>query len=160
MLSANEFTVGALGDATPLSLMLPRTKYESMILVGQIENRPTAVFVGGRYNFRCFECGDSTNWKGLLIPNVRIEVDETSLFDPDDLSAPPGTIVRTDTRLVVLAKSDQFYGGPFRVSLESELPPANDLSAAFSKWRIVIGAGQDRRVLRDIDTGQNIASPC
>jgi hypothetical protein len=155
MLSANEFTVGTLADAEPLSLMLPRTEHEATILIGRTDNGPAAVFIGGQHNFHCFQCSDTTNWRGLLIPNVRIEVDETSLFDPQNLSAQPGTVVRTDTRLVVLAKADHSYGMHSKINLEAALPPTHDLSAAFSKWHIVIGQGQYRRVLRAINTDQN-----
>ena len=142
MLSATEFTVGILADATPLSLMLPRMKHEATILIGQTENGPAAVFIGGQYNFHFFECSDATNWKGLLIPNVRIEVDETTLFDPDYLSAYLGTVVRTDTRLDLSVKAEHAHGRHSKVILETELPSTRDLKAGFSKWRIVIGEGQ------------------
>jgi hypothetical protein len=155
MLSANEFTVGTLADAEPFSLMLPRTRYEATFLIGRTDRGPAAIFIGGEHNFRCFECADTTNWSGLLIPNVRIEVDEKSLFDPQQVFEHLGTIVRTDTRLVILAKSDRSYGSHSQIVLETELPPTHGLSAAFSKWHIVIGQGRNRRVLREIDTEQN-----
>jgi hypothetical protein len=75
----------------------------------------------------------------------------TSLFDPNYVTAPLGSIVRTDTRLVILAKTERSFGRHSQVTLESELPPASDLSAASSKWRIIIGNGRDKRVLREID---------
>ncbi len=153
MLSAKEFTVGTLADAKPLSLMLPRTKHEATVLVGQTENSPAAVFLGGQYNFHSFECSEAINWRGLLIPNVRVEVDETSLFDPQFVSASLGILVRTDTKLIVYAKAEQSYRR-LRVILETDLPTTHDLAAGFSRWRIVIGEGQDKRVLREIDTGQ------
>jgi hypothetical protein len=76
MLAGNEFTVGTLADARPLSLILPRSKYEETVLVGGSEKEPTAVFVGGRFNFHFFECSNATNWMGLLIPKVHVEVDD------------------------------------------------------------------------------------
>jgi hypothetical protein len=112
---------------------------------------------GGRFNFHFFECRDNTHRKGLLIPDVRIEVDETSLFDPDRLSAHLGTVIRIDTRVVVSVTNERFFGDS-RVTLEADLPLAHDLSAAFSKWHIVIGEGRNRRVLRKIDTGQRFMS--
>lgn len=45
MLSASEFTVGALKDASPFSLILPRTEHEETVLIGHVENAPAAVFL-------------------------------------------------------------------------------------------------------------------
>ena len=138
MLGAHEFTVGTLADATPLSLMLPRTKHEATFLIGRTENASAAVFIGGEYSFEFFECSPTTNWSGLLIPNVRIEVDETSLFDPTEAFGQPGTVVRTDTRLVVYAQIKRHFPRHSEVILQAELPASQDLKAAFSKWRIVL----------------------
>src|SRR5262245_969359 len=104
MLSPHEFTVGTLAEAEPLSLMLPRTKYERTVLIGTSENGPAAVVLEGGHRFRSFECRNATNWTGLLIPNVRVEVDETSLLDPGGYDAPFGAVVRSDTRLLVYAQ--------------------------------------------------------
>lgn len=159
MLSAREFAVGALADAKPLSLMLPRTRYEATFLIGQVESQPTAVFLGGNHNFLAFECSKSTNWRGLLVPNIRIEVDETSLFDPQSMAVALGTVVRMDTRLAVSAKFEHHFSTLSTVALETDLPPLRDLGAGFSRWRIVIGEGPEKRVLREIDTGQKLDQP-
>lgn len=97
MLAADEFSVATLADAIPLSLILPRRKSEATFLVGQIEDRPAAVALSGDHKFRCFDCGAGSNWKGLLIPNIRVEVEELSVFDPGYFDAFPGTVVRTGT---------------------------------------------------------------
>lgn len=156
MLSANQFTVGTLADAMPLSLMLPRINYEAAFLIGQDENGPIAIFIGGNHSFQFFNCKNSNNWSGLLIPNVRIEVDEETLFDPDSISAQWGTVIRTDKRLILLGKGEHSFGRKYGVTLETDLPLAHNLRAGFSKWRIVIGEGKDKNVLKEVDTGQKI----
>lgn len=160
MLSPNEFTVGTLADAEPLSLMLPRSRHEKAFLIGQLENGgPAAVFLDGEYTFHFFETTDAKNWKGILIPKVHVEVDEASVFDPEDLSPHSGTVVRVSTHLVVLAKAERSFGRHSRIMLETDLPPTHDFRAGFSRWQIVIGDGRQRRILRQIDTGQGTTPP-
>lgn len=151
MLKATEFAVGHLGDASPLSLMLPRTKYEEVILVGNVEGIATAVILSGQHQFLCFAGAGNTNWKGLIIPNVHIEVDETSLFDPDASGTPPGSIVRRDTRLTIHAREERPFGSGTAVTLQDSLPSAERLRAGFTQWQIVVGEGTSKRVLWSTD---------
>lgn len=151
MLRPHEFTVGSLADAAPLSLMLPRSKHEAMFLIGRLEDGPAAVFLDGDYRFIAFGCAEATNWKGIIVPNVRIEIDETSLCDPHSVWPPLGLLMRIDTRLVVSTKDDRNIGRQRRMLLEDGLASINELSAGFFKWNIVIGEGVDKRVLREID---------
>lgn len=151
MLSANEFTVASLADAKPLSLLLPRNEYDATFLVGGPIDRPIALFLGERHQYVSMECDEATNWFGLLIPSVRIEIDETSLFDVARISASPGTLVRTETQLKVSAIREQGVRTAAPVILETNLSPATNLSVGFTRWRIVIGEGFDKRVLREVD---------
>ena len=47
----------------------------------------------------------NNHWHGLITPNVRIEVDEASIFDPGRTEAKPGTVIRHGTQLIAKAKS-------------------------------------------------------
>ncbi len=51
MLSAQEFTVGTLASAKPLSLMLPRTKSEHAALIAGTDQTPVAICLGPGTNF-------------------------------------------------------------------------------------------------------------
>lgn len=145
MLLAKEFTVGALSDAQFGSLILPRTKYEETFLVGKTDKGITAVVLSGQYAFQCFQSSGNTTWRGLIAPNVHIEVDETSLSE----AAGIGSIVRRDTYLTLSAKATQPFG--VHVILEENLPPAHGMIAAFSKWHVVLGEKEDRRLLFTVD---------
>ncbi|WP_081162385.1 hypothetical protein [Ensifer aridi] len=147
MLSPNEFTIGTLGSAAPLSLILPRTKYEATMLVGHVDKAPAAVFLSGEFAFRYFPSTANDSWRGLIIPGVRVEVDETSVFDPGQTSAPLGAAIRTDTRLAIRVKSEHSLTGSSAVTLHDELASAGDLGAGFTKWQIAIGEGPTKRVL-------------
>ncbi|EMS96063.1 hypothetical protein H009_19472 [Agrobacterium tumefaciens str. Cherry 2E-2-2] len=147
MLAAHEFTVGTFGDARPLSLILPRNKYEATVLIGQFGNAPAAFFLEGQYAFLFFESTGNTDWKGLIVPNVRIEVDETSVFDAASQNAALGSLIRKSTTLGVRAKRERGFDDGATVTLHDGLADTGDLRAGFQHWQIVIGTGVDKRVL-------------
>jgi hypothetical protein len=147
MLSPSEFTVGTFGSAAPLSLVLPRTRHEETVLIGHIDGAPTAVFLSGQFASHFFQSTGNHRWRGLIIPDVRIEVDETSLFDPDQNGAPLSSVIRTDTRLVIRAKAEHALGQSTVITLHDELTSAGELRAGFTRWQVVIGGEQTKRVL-------------
>jgi len=157
MLSTSAFTIGSISQATPLTLVLPRDRYEETILIGLCSNGPAALFLSGTNQFDWFESASNGNWHGLLIPEVYIEVDETSIFDPRQLESKPGTVVRKGTQLI--AQANQNSGRSFRklapVVLEDGLPPISEEGAGFLRWQIVLGSGRDKRVLHEISVGRD-----
>lgn len=148
MLSANEFFVGALADAPPLSLVLPRNKYEATMLIGSLRGAPAAVFLSGQFAFTAITCVNNHSWKGLIVPNVRVEVDPSSLYNGDHVGGGPGSIIRTDTRLLIRGRNEHSFGENVGVILHEGLTPcAEGYSAGFTDWRVVVGEGQDKRIL-------------
>lgn len=145
MLSASEFTTGSIGQAKPLALSLPRRASEETFLIGGTNERPVAIFLSGIHRFHAFNAADNNSWFGLLIPGVRIEVDEASVFDSRDASA-GGAVIRLENRLVVRARGS---GGEL-VMLEDALPPTLEGSVGFHHWQVVLGGGAERRVLYDV----------
>lgn len=153
MLAAGEFAVGTLAEAAPGTLVLPRTKYESIFLVGD-RGGPVAMFLDGDYCFSSFPTNDAENWKGLLIPGVELIVDHASLFDPDNERAPLGSVVRGGTYLAITAKSGDRYGfqDAIRINLRDDLPKSpSNLKAGFLHWQLVLGSRQERQVLFELD---------
>jgi hypothetical protein len=155
VLKAKEYSVGTLADATAVALLLPRTNDEYAFLVGRtVSDKSAAIFLNGQHMFMSFECTNAKNWRGLLIENVYIEADETSLFDSDFNEAPFGSLIRSDTRLSIRTKEQKVFFERSLVVLETGLAPTSDLSVGFSRWRIMIGEGQDKRVLREINAAK------
>jgi hypothetical protein len=148
LLSPHEFIVGSLARAQPLSLVLPRNKYEATFLVCQAEASAVAVCLAGQHAFQHFPCSNNSHWKGLIVPDVRVEVDITSLIETGQ-GTPLGAALRSASRLMIAARSDQSYG-PSGVTLHDDLPPAYE-EAAFSRWQVIIGRGLDKRMLWSID---------
>jgi hypothetical protein len=146
MLSPDEFTAGTFSHAHPLSLILPRTKHEAAALIGSTRGAPAAILISGQFAFHAFFSADNYSWKGLIVPNVRIEVDETSLFDPDQQATPLGSVIRTAQSLVIRGRAENGSGQIMPVTLHDGLPET-DLKAAFSQWQVVIGQGSEKRVL-------------
>lgn len=147
MLSPNEFTVGSISDAEPLSLVLPRGPYEEIVLIGQTQQGPAGVFLSGQFRFLWLICENNCAWKGVIVPNVDVEVDMASLCDPGR-GRRVGALVRTADTLGVHAREQHHAGAITTVTLRSGLMPAAE-RAEFSKWRVVTA---DRRVvLAEVD---------
>jgi hypothetical protein len=157
MLSANEFLVGSISKASALTLVLPRREHEEAFLVGTSPKGTAAVFLSGTYQFRWMEATGNTHWSGLLIPNVRIEVDETTLFHTDHVHAKPGSLLRKGPQLLIHAvDSERHFGLPTPIVLEDGLLDTEEQSAGFSKWQIVIGTGYEKRILYSVHVQQNV----
>jgi hypothetical protein len=153
MLSAHEFTVGTIGQATPLTLVMPRYHGEESILIAHAEKGPAAFFLSGGDRFRCFESTGNDAWRGLLVPDVRIEVDVKSVFSPDYTVVGPGSVTRENDGLYVVARGEGIRVVT-KLTLETDLAPAS-ATAAFSRWSIVLGEGTHKHVLHEV----NMASP-
>jgi hypothetical protein len=152
MLSPTEFSVGSIGDATTLTLVLSRGKYEYPILVTQAPGSLFAVFLDGQHRFTTFDCTNNGHWKGLLIPNVTLELDETSVVDSNKFDVPLGALVRKGAQLSVSAKQDGGFPTASMVPLIVGLTPSGDgMEASFSRWQIVLGESTAKRVLKVID---------
>ncbi len=152
MLAPEEFTVGSFEAAPVGSLILPRTKYEAIVLIGILQDAATAVFLSEAHQFLCLAT-QGAQWSGLIIPNVTVEVDELSAFDAAHGSAPLGAIVRSADHLSILAKPERSRWGS-QVNLIRNLPAIQNDSVGFTKWQVVLGAGDNKRVLHKVQLAQ------
>lgn len=152
MLRPDEFSVGALMNANPPSLLLPRDKYEHAALVVSTDVLIAICLDDDPYSaFRFFECRENEAWTGLLISDVTIELDASSLFDPNSVGFPLGTLIRQDQRLCVSAQRGDRFGG-VRVPVQLDLCVGTPtISAGFYRWTIGLGSGRDRRILFTAD---------
>ncbi|WP_223615366.1 hypothetical protein [Phyllobacterium calauticae] len=142
MLSPDEFTVGTFANAAPLSLILPRSSYEETALIGSIDGAAAAVILSGRFAFHFFESANNHDWRGLIVPDVRVEIDETTLFDPDQNDIPLGTVIRTDTRLVIQAKRENSFSRGVPITLRDELPRPKSSKPVFVVGKLSLENGR------------------
>lgn len=154
MLEPHEFFVGTLDDTRPGTLVLPRHQYEMPFLVGTIKGEPVAMVLAGDHAWHTMPCANSINWRGMLIPDIAVVVDHTSLVDPERGDAPLGSVVRMADKLAIRALEERggFRGQGVLIELANDLP-AGDSSyrAAFLHWQVVLGRGDQRRVLFEVD---------
>jgi hypothetical protein len=151
MLAASEFIVGCLADATDLCLVIPRTQYECLFLV----SAGTAIVLEGAHEFVSFPSEGNESWKGVIIPGVKIEVDETAVLNAENWRLPPGAMVRRGTELLVVAREDQGVSGAVQCPIVTGLPRCREnFAAGFARWQIVIGCGEERRILKVIDVSK------
>lgn len=153
MLEGAEFFSGSLDDVNGLCLVMPRDRDEEFILA--VPGNPrTAIYLEGRNKFQGFTYTSNDAWQGIIIPNVRIEVDVGSAFNADSGRAPDGAAIRRVDYLAVAAqiRSTDGFMNQTKVPVASGLQPcAQGCAVGFRKWQIVLGEGQAKRVLRKID---------
>lgn len=150
MLALSEFFVSVIADAPAGSLVLPRSKYERLGIVGTAKDNPFFVLLGDDHRFEGFPASGNTSHKGVIVPNIGIEVDETSVGEGDSWDIPLGSIVSKSGQIGVLTTNAGSFGsGRFVASLGPT--PASEVSAFFSKWRVFIGQGAEKRTLVSVD---------
>ena len=153
MLSLQEFTAGRLCDAKPMSLFMPSSKYDATTLVvGLDDSKLFAVVLEGSHAFKGFDCTDNKAWRGMVVHPIGIEVDEKSLLDLDRYDAPTGCLIRKGDTFNIIADTDEGFRGMQPWKLLAGLPSGEiDAKIGFTRWSVVIGNGQDKRVLFTVD---------
>lgn len=150
MLAPHEFTVGPISTADGMTLVLARSKYETAMLITAATETRTAVILEGEFRFASLQSTGNTNWSGILVANVSLEIDETSVIALDG-GRPPGALIRKQTQLFIVTQ-DRPGGRSILIPLVVGLPPSHENeSAGFTRWRVMIGEGLARRELRAID---------
>lgn len=153
MLAPHEFSVGPVALASGLTLVLRRHAHEASFLVTTATPEPIAVFLDGEHRFAFMPSAGNADWSGILVPNVTIEIDQTSVLDSNE-GEPLGALVRKHSRLLIRAKRDPRMGAS-SVIVGDGLPPCHENeSAAFARWQIGLGAGTSRRVLLTVDAAE------
>ena len=159
MLRPEATNVGRLCDATELTLILPHGENDEIMLVTLEGDAAQAVFLRGPYANSAFGCADNDSWGGLMITGIRVELDPTSLFDPNRASIPLGSMIRHGDRLslVVNTKEQRGFTNQVRLPIMSGLPPtAERAQAGFRNWRLVVGEGYDKQTVYEAVPAQPV----
>ncbi|AUX76487.1 hypothetical protein [Sinorhizobium fredii] len=155
MLSISEFAVGDVAEAAVCSLILPRSERQRPGLVGMVDDTPFFVFLSHEHNYGACKKSVRLRNPGIVVPNVQIEVDERSIGEYDPWQTRAGAFVIDDGKAGVLAGDPQTPGlARFVVNVLDVAK--SEITAAFSRWQIVVGSAQDRRVLLTIDTTASV----
>lgn len=154
MLRFDQMRTGYLKDAEPLSLMLPTDTGTPKFLVCGSKDDPVAVELGGEDVFSAFRCGQDTYWRGLLILDVHLEVDETSRFERSVGRGPVGSLELNGQSAHIVTRGH--HGGAGRVvAFSSPSIERSEISVGFARWEICVGLGDQKQVLHSIDRQTN-----
>ncbi|WP_428428780.1 hypothetical protein [Pararhizobium sp.] len=150
MLALSEFFTGTISEAPLGSLVLPRSKYDRCGIIASFNDAPMFVILGDDHRFQAFPSADNSSHKGLIVPDVGIEVDETSIAEHENWDTPLGSIVCAEKEIGIrIAMIGQLSRGRSLAKLAS-IPPAS-VEASFSRWQVTRGSGADKRILMKID---------
>lgn len=157
MLAPHEFLVGPVALASGITLLLRRDARDASFLVTSAPGEPTAIFLDGQHRFSYMPSAGNDDWTGVLVPNVAIEIDETSILDASE-GQPLGVLVRKHTRLSIRAQRDP-RRSVSTIAIVADLPACHENeSAAFARWQIVVGEGLSKRVLKTFDVREAAAA--
>jgi hypothetical protein len=149
MLAASEFSIGFIGSAEALTLVLPVEKYDQAFLIVPVADGPIAIFLSGEHQFLAFPSSGNESYKGILVPSVSVEMDVTSV-DSSSFHC-PGAMVRRRDGLFMAARFDRMQEAKlFAVSCDLVVC-SRDLAAGFTRWQVTLGTGRDRRELWKVD---------
>lgn len=154
MLRPHECFAASLGHAQPMSFILPSEGFGHPGLVVRAEERKFAVFVDGPDDFRFhfMECED--RWAALHIPGVAIELDPASVVHTNGQWPPLGSLTRHGESLSIQTRRLDSHMSRFSTAMTimAGLPSVGpQQKACFQRWRIVLGEGRDKRVLKEIE---------
>jgi hypothetical protein len=162
VLKPDEFRVGDLAAAagSGITLLLARTQYEHTALIGEALNERYGIVLSGDLPGQAYLVGSAEPWEGILVPNVVIEMDERSAFDPI-AGLQTGPLVREGAVLSVVASTGSHprVGGRLKLVLMKDLPPCDERAAVgFTDWRIVVDEGEEKRELVSVSVAKMAAA--
>jgi hypothetical protein len=149
MLAASEFSIGFIGSAEALTLVLPVEKYDQAFLIVPAADGPVAIFLSGEHQFLAFPSSGNESYKGILVPSVSVEMDVTSV----DISSfhCPGAMVRRRDGLFMAARFDRMQEAKLFAVSRDLVVCSRDLAAGFTRWQVTLVTGRDRRELWKVD---------
>lgn len=150
MLTVNEFSAGELTTSKPISLLRPIANHEREVLIAGSSETPIAVILQGVHAYQWFETANSSDWTGLIIPNLSVEVDDSSAFNLNYENGALGTAVRKGTELSISVKG-QGRSGCSYVTLVTDLPSIGGYKVGFRRWQLVLGERSQKRIIREFD---------
>lgn len=156
MIDPSECFAAPISAAQEMTLVLPRGDYEHRCLIVMSEGKPVVVCLDELHQlgrFFAFECDGQNSWNGLHIPGVRIELDEASLSEAQGHFIPRGTMERSEDKLSLRVQFERrFHSSASSITILDGLRTcAAYQSACFLKWQIVLGVGEEKRVLATVD---------
>lgn len=130
------------------AVVIQTSKYGAPFLVVGTPEDPKVIFLDGQYRFQSFNRESATNWSGLAIEGITIEVDLSSAIDMSGLGRSAGTMIRRGTILTIAAMTDDAFRHIIEIPVQTGLSDSSEgQSVAFTKWQASIQIGEERYVV-------------
>ena len=146
----NQITLAALSSVPGGGLMLAR-RHSHDIRIFVPPEGGIGILLDGDTAWSYVETRENRAWKGRVILNTRIEVDISS-FHRDEVGAKLGSLVfKGDHVSMVVRLPSRFDRSSTTISLQGPEPLANQVEGWFTKWRLIVGEGQDQKVVAEVE---------
>lgn len=109
-----------------------------------------AIHLDAPHRFQGIRLNARYRLEGAFLLGVEIEINHTRMVDRFRGEAPLGSLVRKAAQLDILAifNDRQGFGDPIPFRILTALPETKDGGEVyFSDWQIVLGDGDDKRIL-------------
>lgn len=156
MLALSEFFPGTIADAPVGSLILARSANERSGIIAVYDDEPFFVILSDEGRFRGFPSGQNASNKGVIVPGVTVEVDETCLGEYDPWETARGAIVCKGGVAGIRAEMVGARSHGIVLAMLGSFA-ASPVEAAFTRWQVTLGIGQEKRVLMKIDAAHEKA---
>ncbi|MFV0801541.1 hypothetical protein OHI65_10115 [Brucella sp. MAB-22] len=153
MLSPHEFEVGSLNDAKPNSILLRAEDPRDKILVVGNEGARFAIFI--ERNFEYFDYKENNYYRGLIIQDVKFEVDETSIGGLNTASEPLGAIIASRTMLKIRAVQAERFRSQSSIPIYGKEDNNYSVDRIFFKrWSIYINSDGEKKIIHSVNTDE------
>lgn len=149
MISISQAFAGSLQDAPPMSFFVATSLGGlEMLVIGTPDDR-SAIVLSGEDPFVAYEYGFS-DWEGLIIKNVALELDLTGVFASRSGHAPAGCIILVgeQAKIRLVGTHGMMRTIPIDSAKQSQ---QTHVGVAFPRWQITLGQGDQKQVLKTID---------
>ncbi|NDV00905.1 hypothetical protein [Pseudoroseicyclus tamaricis] len=148
MISLNGCYSGVATSAPVNSLVLGVGRDRDFLVIGNKTRR--YVIVSDADKFVDVGTSEEVDDQGLVIPNVRIEVDPDSRFDLLG-NYTLGAISLSGGRVSILTRDPARSSRPNPIEISDCSSEKQNVHVGFRRWRIVVGEGTGLQVLRQVD---------
>jgi len=149
MLTPEEFVLGhaAEEELTSLALLYSFANRAGKSLLAPHDGRLKQILLDGEDPHYVYEIGTRRDWPGIIVPDVRVWVDEEKLISPYVGSLPIGCLLRRDTGLYFIGQAPGGFGTASAQLVGGLRQAPEQASVGFSRWRLTIGHGENERTL-------------
>ncbi|WP_447724611.1 hypothetical protein [Sphingomonas koreensis] len=149
---------GTVDSTQGMALVTPISQYSELFFVTGGSDS-TAVFLSEGIRGRAMRTETAVNFDGMIVEDIKIEVDTDSAFNPGETGKTLLAIIRQGSATGLFVSSD---GGGFRQTVIAPIggvfdPGVATERVAFTRWRIVLGEGDDKVTLLEIDAAPELS---